>query len=106
MMFVDTGLLRSGANESHHAGEHAYDGVNHLSGAPLCAGMFGDFEAADTFHEVLSAAHAHHVKSLQRHQEILGDVGGKANHAASAFTVMDDDNAKTLREVPRWSSET
>ncbi|MBS4728366.1 DUF2563 family protein [Mycobacterium sp. SM1] len=99
-MFVDTALLRSGANESHHAGEHAQHGANHLSRAPLFAGMFGDFQVADTFYGVLSAAHAHHVKSLQRHQEILDDVGGKANHAATAFTVMDDHNAKTLREVP------
>ncbi|REM91592.1 DUF2563 family protein, partial [Mycobacterium tuberculosis] len=29
-MFVDVGLLHSGANESHYAGEHAHGGADQL----------------------------------------------------------------------------
>ena len=98
-MFVDTAKLHSGAAESHRASEHAQAGANHLSGAPPVAGMFGDFAAADDFHDALSAAHAHHVKALQNHQENLNDVGAKAHRAGYAFSATEDHNTKVLREV-------
>ena len=46
-MFVDTGLLHSGANESHRAGGHAQEGADRLSRGPLMSGMFGEFAAAE-----------------------------------------------------------
>ena len=98
-MFVDTAKLHSGAAESHRASEHAQAGANHLSGAPPVAGMFGDFAAADDFHDAVSAAHAHHVKALQNHQENLNDVGAKAHRVGYAFSATEDHNTKVLREV-------
>jgi Protein of unknown function (DUF2563) len=50
-MFVDTGLLRSGASQSHKAGGHADDGANHRTRTSPVAGMFGDCAAAHEFHE-------------------------------------------------------
>jgi hypothetical protein len=99
MMFVNTGMLRSGATESHRAGEHSEDGANHLAGAPLAAGIFGDFVAAQAFHETVAASHAHHVKTLQAHREALRDIGTKANYAAASFTEMENHNAKALRDL-------
>ena len=92
-------MLHSGAAESHRASEHAEAGASHLSGATPAAGMFGDFAAADDFHDAVSAAHAYHVKALQNHQENLNDVGAKAHRAGYAFSATDDHNAKVLREV-------
>lgn len=100
-MFVDTGLLHSGATESFRAGEHAQGGARHLLRAALPAAMFGDFAAAEVFHDAVSSAHAQHVQTLQAHQEALGALGAKAHQAAAAFTDMDECNASTLRAV-RW----
>lgn len=98
-MFVDTAKLHSGADTSYSASEHAHAGANHLAGSLPVPGMFGDFPDADDFHEALSNAHTHHVRSLQGHQERLNDVGVKAHSAASAFTAMDDHNASELRKL-------
>ena len=98
-MFVDTGLLHSGANESHRAGGHAQDGADHLSRGPLVSGMFGDFGAAEGFHDAVRSSHAQHVKTLQDYQEALTAVGSKAHRAANGFTDMDVRNAAAERAV-------
>ncbi len=77
-MFVDTGLLHSGGSQSHRAGGHSQDAADRLSRGPLLSGMFGDFSAADEFHEAVSLAHNKHVKNLQAHGETLTSIGGKA----------------------------
>lgn len=69
------------------------------------SGMFGDFSAAEEFHEAVSVAHGKHVKSLQAHGETLTDVGGKAYKAAASFTDMEAHNSGDLRAVrPSHSS--
>jgi hypothetical protein len=98
-MFVSTAMLHSGAAESHRASEHAHDSANHLSGTSPVAGMFGDFAAAEAFHDAVKSAHAHYVKALQTHQESLSDVGTKADHVGHSFSTMEDNNANALREV-------
>lgn len=99
-MFVETGLLNSGANESHRAGEHARIGADRLARGPLLSGMFGDFAAAEAFHDGIRAAHGRHVGGLQAHHEGLAAIGEKAQQAAVQFTDMDESNATTLRDVP------
>jgi hypothetical protein len=98
-MFVDTGLLHSGGSQSHRAGGHAQDAADRLSRGPLMSGMFGDFPAADEFHEAVSVAHGKHVKGLQAHGESLTAIGGKAFQAAAGFTGMEERNAAELRAV-------
>ncbi|WP_322858266.1 DUF2563 family protein [Mycobacterium europaeum] len=98
-MFVDTALLHSGGNESHRAGGHAQEGADQLARGPLASGMFGDFAAADSFHEAVTAAHTQHVQNLQGHKQTLTDVGAKAHIAAKGFTSMDQQNAGELRAV-------
>lgn len=104
-MFVDTGLLHAGASDSYRAGEHALAGAGHLSRAPLAAGIFGDFAAAEAFHEAVYSAHAHHVRTLQGHQERLSALADKAHVAAAGFIEMDQNNASALRAV-RCNSNT
>jgi alanine racemase len=98
-MDVDTGLLHSGANQSHRAGGHAQEAANHLSRGPVMSGMFGEFAAAESFHEAVTSAQAHHVKTLQAHQETLTAVGANAHTAANGFTDMEERNAAQLRAV-------
>jgi hypothetical protein len=98
-MFVDTGLLHSGANESHRAGGHAQEGANRLSRGPLMSGMFGEFAAAEAFHDAVRSAHTEHVKTLQAHQEVLTAVGSNAHRAATAFSAMEARNAAEERAV-------
>ncbi|HZC53588.1 MAG TPA: DUF2563 family protein [Mycobacterium sp.] len=98
-MEVDTGLLHSGGNESHRAGGHAQEAAGHLSRGPLTPGMFGQFAAAESFHEAVTSAHAQHVKTLQAHQETLTTVGTNAHTAAKGFTDMEESNAAKLRAV-------
>jgi hypothetical protein len=98
-MFVDPRLLNSGANASHRAGGHAKDGADHLSRGPLVPGMFGDFVAAEVFHDAVSLAHTQQVRGLQAHQQALTVIGRKAERAAAEFTDMDESNAAKLRAV-------
>ncbi len=104
-MFVNPDLLHSGGTESHRAGEHAKNGADQLARGPVMAGMFGEFAAAETFHDALHSAHAQHVKNLQAHQEALGAVGSKAHLAATRFNDMDGRNAAMMRSV-RCTSDT
>ncbi|KZS73787.1 hypothetical protein A4G29_13370 [Mycobacterium kansasii] len=104
-MFVDTGSLHLGANDSHRAGDHAQDGAGRLSRGPLVSGIFGEFAAAEAFHGAVTSAHAQQMKTLQAHQEVLTAVGGNARRAAAGFTGMDERNAAQLRAV-RCSSAT
>ena len=103
-MFVNTGSLHSGGNDSHRAGQRAEDGASHLSRGPLMSGMFGKFAAAETFHGAVTSAHSQHVESLQAHQQSLAAIGGNAHRAAAGFTGMDQHNASALRTV-RCSSD-
>ena len=104
-MFVHTGLLHSGGNQSHRAGGHAQEGADQLARGPLLSGMFGEFSAAEEFHGAFSAAHGKHVRTLQAHREVLTAIGGKAHRAAAAFTGMEGRNTAKLRAV-RCSSAT
>jgi len=98
-MFVDTAKLHSGAVQSHRASEHAQDGANHLAAVAPVAGMFGSFADGEAFHDEVTSAHAHHVKTLQRHQQNLDDVGTKTRHMAYSFSATEENNTKVLRDV-------
>ncbi|MEE3065653.1 MAG: DUF2563 family protein [Actinomycetota bacterium] len=98
-MFVDTGLLHSGGSQTQRAGGHAQDAADRLARGPVMSGMFGDFSAADAFHDAVSVAHGKHVKNLQAHGETLIDIGGKAFRAATGFTDMESHNSADLRAV-------
>ena len=104
-MFVNPGLLHSGGDQSRRAGGHAREGADRLSRGPLLSGMFGQFPAAEEFHEAVGVAHGDHLRTLRTHDEVPTAVGGKAHRAASGFTGMEERNAAKLRAV-RCSSAT
>lgn len=96
-MFVDAGLLHSGAIECHRAGGHAQNAANQLARGPLLAGMFGEFWAARTFQDAVMVAHTRHARNLRTHQEILVAVGDQAHRASAEFTGMEERNTAQLR---------
>lgn len=96
-MFVDPELLDSGVNETHRASAHAEEGAEHLARGLLLSGMFGDFGAGEMFHAAVSSARTRHVRGLNAHQEALTMVAAKAEHAASEFMALDENNAAKLR---------
>jgi Protein of unknown function (DUF2563) len=105
-MFVDPSLLRTGGNTSRRAGGHAQEGADHLARGPLSSGMFGEFDAAEAFHEAVSSAHTQHVANLQAHHQSLTAIGHNAHSTAAAFTNMDDGNAEEMRAVRPSSATT
>ena len=98
-MDVDTELLHSGGNASHRASGHAEQAAGHLSRGPLTPGMFGEFAAAESFHEAVTSARAEHLKTLQAQHETLTTIGKNAHTAANGFTDMEERNAAELRAV-------
>jgi len=98
-VFVDVAVLRSGGAASGRAGDHAQEAAQHLSRAALEPGIFGDFAAAETFHEAVGSMQAHHMALLRQHRTVLVAVGGRACRAAAGFTEMDASNAASVQAV-------
>ncbi len=63
-MLVDPELLDSGANEAHRASAHAQEAAGHLTRVPLLSGLFGDFAAAEAFHDAVRFMRTQHVRDL------------------------------------------
>lgn len=98
-MFVDTGLLRAGAQGAERAGEHTHQAAQRLSRESLVPQMFGDFAAAEAFHHATESAHAQHVRLLLVHTDTLTAVGKNAHRSAAGFTEMEEGNARSVRAV-------
>jgi hypothetical protein len=88
-MFVDTDLLRMGADFSRSAGTIAQRGATQFASTQLGAGIFGDFEAAHGFHNALSTAHRIHAGTMAGHNAELECLAEKANSAATIFHKRD-----------------
>lgn len=98
-MHVNPHALRTGANVADDAGGHASTGAQRLGLAGVSTGMFGDFDAAHSFHAALGTAKDSHRDALQDHHQNLTGIAENVRTAATAFTRMDDHNAKRLRDV-------
>lgn len=98
-MHVNTDGLRTGANTTYTAADHTYDGKTTLSRASVPSGIFGDFEAARSFHQAVSTAHHNHVTRIDDHADRLGTIGEKAHCAAADFGEMETRNKISLDGV-------
>jgi uncharacterized protein YukE len=98
-MFVDPEEMRTGANTSFRAADHANDGAGHLRRASVNTGIFGDFDAAQEFHDAVTNAHSRHTDLLNKHSEALDQLGSNAHQAASEFAEMDTRNSDQLHNV-------
>lgn len=95
-MFVDTDLLRMGAEFSQSAGAIVQRGADKFASASLMAGAFGDFEAAHGFHRALSRAHEAHVSAMHGQHSAFEALAGDANAAAGIFVREDEASGSTL----------
>lgn len=93
------GELRAAADRTYQAAGFANDAAQRLSASPVQAGIFGAFDAAESFHRALSGAHSNHELALRRQTVGLGGLGDAAHTVASAFTGMEDRNAAALRDL-------
>lgn len=98
-MWVEPELLSSGGNVSRNAGEHMLGGAARLSAAPIGASIFGDFDAAQSFHGRLSAHHIGQVTQMRNNHQTLTDVGTKAKTAAVAFAETEERNRSAVDAV-------
>lgn len=98
-MHVNPQALHTGANVSDDAGDHADTGAQRLGRAGVNTGIFGDFDAAHSFHTALGTAKDGHRDALQDHHQNLTGIAENVRTAATAFTRMDHHNADLLRDV-------
>jgi hypothetical protein len=89
-MFVDTDLLRMGADFSQSAGAIAQRGADRLASTQPTAGVFGDFDAAHGYHRALCRAHDSHVTTMQGHRAEFDSLAEKATSAAAIFMKQDE----------------
>ena len=89
-MFVDTELLRMGADFSSSAGAIVQRGATEFASTHFNRGIFGDVEAARGFHSALCAAHEIHASTMASHHTELEILAEKANSAATIFQQQDD----------------
>jgi hypothetical protein len=104
-MFVDTDLLRCGADFSQSAGEIVRRGADQFASAQLAAGIFGDFDAAHRFHRALRRAHDGHVTTMQGHRAEFDALTEKANSAATIFMKEDEASGSALDSVGATSPD-
>lgn len=71
-MYVDTDLLRCGAEFSGSAGEIAHRGAERFAATELTSGIFGDFDAAHGFHRALCRTQQTHVSAMESNGAGLG----------------------------------
>lgn len=98
-MFVDPDFLRMGAAFTESAGVIAQRGAQRLRSISVKAGIFGGFPDAESFHQVVSAAHDRHSQSIERHHAALNLLTEKATLAATTFLRQDEASARDVDEA-------
>lgn len=100
-MFIDTDLLRCGADFSQSAGEIVQQGANQFASAQVPAGVFGDFDAAQTFYSALCRAREAQVTAMQGHRAQLNSLAERASSAAAIFVKQDEASESKLESAGR-----
>jgi hypothetical protein len=99
-MRVESDVLEYGADVSRNAGQIVGSGANALAQAPIPAGIFGDFDAAHTFHSTFAAGHQTHVQAMRGNHRTLTDVGDRAHETAVSFAGTEARNRAAIDVVP------
>lgn len=96
-MFVDTDLLRMGADFTKSAGEIVKRGADEFAATALPSGIFGDFDTANDFHGALGRAHEAHAATMRLHHSDLEGFAAKATNGATLFDERDRTGAVAVR---------
>ncbi|RAV15160.1 DUF2563 domain-containing protein [Mycolicibacterium sp. GF69] len=98
-MYVDTDLLRMGADFSKSAGQIVMRGAEQFASASLPAGIFGDFDAAHGFHSALGHAHEAQAATMRAHHANFDGLAAKANIGAATFDRQDEAGEAMVRSA-------
>lgn len=98
-MWVEPELLSSGGQVARNAGERVLGGAAALSAAPIGSSIFGNFAAAESFHQRLSAHHIGQVTEMRANHQTLTEVGAKAKTSSVQFSETEARNFSTLDNV-------
>lgn len=92
----NTDLLRSGSDSSSFAGSAAQKAASRLSDAVLPQGIFGEFAAAEGFHNAALNARDNHLQRSQDHHARLTDIASKGHIGAGVLTDTDSGAAQAI----------
>ncbi len=95
-LFLSHNGLEAGAGRCDDASASASSGARILQSVVVEPGIFGDFDAAHSFHQLASEVHAHHVDKFAAHADNLTGLAGKGERAAGAFTGADEASADAI----------
>jgi hypothetical protein len=98
-MWIEPELLHSGGDVARSAGQRVLGGAAALSSAPIGAGIFGDFDAARSFHQRLSTHRSSRVEEMRESHRTLTDVGQKVQTASGWFSQTERENAEEVSHV-------
>lgn len=92
-MFVDTALLRMGADFSTSAGTIAQRGGASLNATQMPAGVFGDFAEAESFRHLLVQAQISYANNMTAYHAAFERLAETSVAAATTFTNEDASSA-------------
>ena len=98
-MWVEPDLLHSGGDVARGAGKRVLGGAQELSAAPIGSSIFGDFDAARSFHQRLSEHRTNRVEAMKGIHATLTDVGQKAQTASGWFTRTEQQNTEDVSHI-------
>jgi hypothetical protein len=98
-MWVEPELLSAGGDVARSAGERVLGGAAALSAAPIGASIFGDFDAARSFHQRLSQHPIGQVSRMRDNHQTLTDVGDKAKTSSGWFQNTEAHNRSAVDNV-------
>lgn len=96
---VNAGLLHCGGDSSEFAGAAAKKAATRLAETSPAQGIFGDFDAANTFQQALTTARDDHVQRSHDHDARLRGISGTAQTGAWAVTNTDGNSADAIGSV-------
>ncbi|WP_396919322.1 DUF2563 family protein [Mycolicibacterium sp.] len=95
----DTDLLRSGSDTSGFAAAAAHKAASRLREAAAKEGIFGDFDAANSFHSSLTAVQDSHVERATGHGSRMSAISGNSQLGACAFDKTKDASVEAIESA-------
>ena len=99
-MWVEPELLSSGADVARSAGERVLGGAAALSETSIGSSIFGDFDAARSFHQRLGQHRTGQVNKMRDNHQTLTGVGDKAKTSSGWFAATERRNTEEVSQVP------
>jgi|SRR3954451_7203227 Protein of unknown function (DUF2563) len=98
-MWVEPELLHSGGDVALGAGKRVLGGAQALSAAPIGSSIFGDFDAARSFHQRLSEHRSGRVEAMHGNHRTLTDIGQKVQAGSALFTRTEEQNTEDVSHI-------